>query len=82
MRRVLLIVAALVCFANTVSAQQGPAYPSTGAGRGKAFPKQVSPTHPNPTNWVVQKHEYTDPYGPNSRRYYHFRWQHYRHDHR
>jgi hypothetical protein len=80
MRRVLMIAIAITCFAFSVRAQQGPSYLSPEAGRGHAFPKHVSPTSTNPTNWVRQKHEYTDPNGPNSKRYYRFHHYH-RHHH-
>jgi len=79
MRRVLMTGVAIACLAFPVHAQQGPAYPSPGTGRGEAFPEHVSPTTSNPTNWVKQQREYTDPNGPNSRRYY--RSYHYYHRH-
>jgi hypothetical protein len=40
------------CILSPVKAQQGPAYPSPGSARGRAFPKHVPPTGSNPTNWV------------------------------
>lgn len=81
MRCVLIIAVTMACFASPVSAQQGPAYTSPGASRGHAFPKHVSPTQTNPTNWVARKPEYTDPYGPNSKRYYRSHHYYYRHHH-
>jgi hypothetical protein len=81
MRRVVMIALTIACFVSPVRSQQGPAYPSAGAGRGDAFPTPVSPTKGNPTNWVRPKQEYTDPNGPNSKRYYgrhHYHRHHYR----
>jgi hypothetical protein len=84
MRRALMIVVTVVCFVSPVRAQQGPAYPTPGSTRGETFPKHVSPTGSNPTNWVRRQHEYTDPNGPNSRRNrgyggyrHHNRYHHY-----
>jgi hypothetical protein len=82
MRCIVMIALTIVCFVSPLRAQQGSAYPLPGAGRGDAFPKHVSPTDANPTNWVGQKNEYTDPNGPNSRRYYgHHRYRYYYHHH-
>jgi hypothetical protein len=67
MRRALFIAAAIVGIALPVHAEQGPNYPSPGSDRGPAFPKSVSPTDSDPTNWVAPKTEYTDPSGPNAR---------------
>src|ERR1700728_3592255 len=69
MRQALIIAALIVASAGPALAQQGSEYPSPGSGRGSAFPKHVSPTGSNPTNWHRRKHQYTDPYGPNSKRY-------------
>ena len=55
-------------------AQHGSAYPKS--GRGEAFPKNV-PNSFNALNWIAQRHQYTDPYGPNSRRYYTPYWHSY-----
>jgi hypothetical protein len=82
MRRIVPIIIAIACILSPVRAQQGPAYPSPGADRGSAFPKHVSPTGSNPTNWVGKQHEYTDPNGPNSRRYRHHYYHHRYHHHR
>jgi hypothetical protein len=80
MQRIVIITTVIACILSPVQAQQGPAYPSPGSDRGDTFPKHVSPTGSNPTNWVKQKREYTDPYGPNSKRN---RWYggHYYHHH-
>jgi hypothetical protein len=72
------MAASIACIAFPVCAQRGPAYPEPGADRGPAYPKNVSPTDTNPANWIVQTPEYTDPYGPNSKRYYRYYYGHHR----
>jgi hypothetical protein len=52
MRRILILATAFVGISFPVCAQQGAAFPSPGSDRGPAFPKSVSPTESNPTNWV------------------------------
>ena len=79
MRRVLVTAAAMVCILSPLRARQGPSYPSPGSNRGAAFPQHVSPTGANPTNWVARQPEYTDPNGPNSKRYYGYGRHHYHH---
>ena len=69
MRQALIIAALMVAIAGPALGQQGSEYPTPGSSRGAAFPKHVSPTGSNPTNWHKRKHQYTDPYGPNSKRY-------------
>lgn len=68
MRCTLLIAVAIIAFALPAEAQQGPAYPSPGSSRGPAFPQSVAPSQSNQTNWVKPEGQYTDPYGPNSKR--------------
>jgi hypothetical protein len=80
MRSILIIAAMLTGLSSGLHAQgnkdsdsgQGSGLPSS--DRGPAFPKGVSPTASNPTNWVAPKPAYTDPYGPNNKRYYR-RWR-------
>ena len=38
---------------SSQDSQFGPDFPSAGSDRGPAFPKYVSPTESNPTNWVT-----------------------------
>ena len=64
MRAVTILIGMVACFASPSWAQHGAAYPDPGADRGPAYPKNISPTDSNPTNWVVQKPVYTDQYGP------------------
>ena len=66
MRRVLILVVAIVGIVSPGLAQQGPAFPSSGSYRGPNFPKSVSPTDSNPTNWAAPQPQYTDPDGPNA----------------
>jgi len=40
---------------------RGAAFPSPGSQRGANFPKGVSPTQRNSTNWVTSPQEYTQP---------------------
>jgi hypothetical protein len=68
--RYLVFIVAVACLGSSVSAQRGPDYPKPGADRGSAFPKDISPTDSNPTNWIAQKPEYSIPYKD---RYYRFR---------
>jgi hypothetical protein len=65
----ILMVAAIICLASPVYAEHGPAYPEPGAGRGSAYPKDVSPTDTNPANWIVRE---PDRYGLSPGRYYHY----------
>jgi hypothetical protein len=41
--------------------QPGPNFPMAGSNRGPNFPKSVSPTSPDPTNWVASPQDYTQP---------------------
>lgn len=52
MRGVPIIAAILLASINSAGAQYGPDFP-TEAQRGPAFPKYVSPSATNPTNWVA-----------------------------
>jgi hypothetical protein len=52
MRFMLTVATVIVAISFPVGAQQGPALPAPGSDRGPAFPKSVSPTQSNPTNWV------------------------------
>lgn len=79
MRRVLILAVTIASIAFPVRAQQGPAYPTPGASRGHAFPKHVSPTGTNQTNWARKEREYTDPNGPNSKRYYRYHYSRHHH---
>jgi hypothetical protein len=93
MQRALILAATIVCLACPAGAQLGSAYPQSGSDRGPAFPKPgadqgpaypkgVSPTDSNPANWIAPAPEYTDPNGPNSKRYgryyYNGRYRRYR----
>ena len=49
--RILVVTASLGAATCAASAQHGPDYPSA-SDRGADFPKSVSPTDTNPTNWV------------------------------
>jgi hypothetical protein len=77
MRGILIIAVTLFGLSSGLHAQdntgsgQGRGLPSS--ERGPAFPKDVSPTDSNQTNWVARQHEYTDPFGPNNRRWHFWR---------
>jgi hypothetical protein len=74
MRRILILATAILTIEFPVFAQQGPdvssqnsqkgsAFPSPGADRGPAFPKSVSPTESNPTNWAKPPAQADPSYG-------------------
>jgi hypothetical protein len=47
--------------AEPSDSNRGAAFPSPGSQRGANFPKGVSPTERNSTNWVTSPQEYTQP---------------------
>jgi hypothetical protein len=87
MRGALIIATIVIGFASAARAEQagavppdspqGSNYPSPGSSRGPAFPKSVSPTGTNPTNWVTPPPQYTDPNAPDPRwtRWMRERWR-------
>jgi hypothetical protein len=82
MGRILILATAILGIAFPVFAQQGPAlpsqdspqmgsaFPSPGSDRGPAFPKSVSPTESNPTNWVTPPTQQDPSYGMDPRAIY------------
>ena len=67
MRHALIVVTLIAGFASPLRAQQGADFPAPGSDRGANFPKSVSPTATNPTNWVAPQVQYTDPNAGNPR---------------
>ena len=82
MRRILILATAILGIAFPVLAQQGPAlpsedsaqkgsaFPSPGSNRGPAFPKSVSPTESNSTNWAKPPPQQDPSYDINPRAQY------------
>jgi hypothetical protein len=82
MLRILILATAMVAISFPVCAQQGqPDFPSQksqkgvglpapGSDRGPAFPKSVSPSQSNPTNWAQPPAQQDPSYGWDPREIY------------
>jgi hypothetical protein len=81
MVRILILATAIVGISFPVCAQQGQGpdsqksqkgvgLPSPGSDRGPAFPKSVSPTQRNPTNWAQPPAQQDPSYGWDPREIY------------
>jgi hypothetical protein len=76
MRSILIIAVTLLGLSSGLHAEDnaGSGYGLPTSERGPAFPAGVSPTEPNPANWIARRQYYTDPFGPNNRRWgWHYR---------